>query len=334
MNNQPPQITPPVATQPPSQKGSLKGFGLNIQAKHPEYNDMSAEETATKVLQKYPQYQDMVDPTKKPSFLEDEHDSFKRLQNTATGGDLNTGAKQDFASPAIGLGHASDLLVRNPVKHAAGAINQGLLKLPGVKGIEDKITQGAGAVANSSVGQAVGGAYQDFKTAHPRLAGAGEGILKGIDAGLDVTAGIQGFNSIKNLIHKPPTMESALIASGATTDVEAPKIVQTLKDIGVTSLDKHSLSVANNILTNTLENVVQTGSQSTVQSIANALKVIQQFSSVPAEAVAPGLLSRLASSAGKAISYPVRHPFGTAGAGLLANEAYQRLGGQNLAGTQ
>lgn len=41
---------------------SLAQFGQTVKAKHPEYNDLSDEDVANKVLAKYPQYSDMVAP--------------------------------------------------------------------------------------------------------------------------------------------------------------------------------------------------------------------------------------------------------------------------------
>ncbi len=49
-----------MATPPPVQQMTLEQFGQTVKAKHPEYNDLSDADVATKVIAKYPQYKDMV----------------------------------------------------------------------------------------------------------------------------------------------------------------------------------------------------------------------------------------------------------------------------------
>src|SRR4029077_13757540 len=74
-------------------------------------------------------------------------------------------------------------------------VNKGLELIPGFKGIENLIGQGAGYLAQTPAGQAVGKAVQDFSSAHPELS-------KDIGAGFNIATALpifKGLGEIANL---------------------------------------------------------------------------------------------------------------------------------------
>lgn len=108
---------------------------------------------------------------------------------------------------------------------AAGAVgdvvNRGLELIPGVKGVENLLGQGAGALAQTPAGQTVAKSIQDFSTAHPELA-------KDIGAGFNIVTAIPILRGL-----------------GTVADVAGDAVAQGLKGVAEKSAQEGFTSVVN-----------------------------------------------------------------------------------------
>ncbi len=165
------------------------------------YSKMDATDLTQRIVNKYP---DGVtnDGHKYSDYLSKQtqqvQDQTQQPQEESLGQQL--GGRANDASQAFNDTLSGKI---NPISGAiqgAGAIaggagdvvNKGLELIPGFKGLESLIGQGAGYLAKTSVGQSVGKAVEDFSTAHPELS-------KDIGAGFNIATAIPIFKGLGTL---------------------------------------------------------------------------------------------------------------------------------------
>lgn len=188
---------------------------------------------------------------------------------------------------------------------------------------------GAGPTLGGALG-AGGAAMQNNEGVGSVALKAGVGGLLGY--GLNRAAGAIGKS-----IHPSMTgIEDDLVRTGATADVEAPQIANTLREMGVKNIsDPTQRAIAHNVLDNTIRGVQQridsaipdaiSGQlddgvlilQKNLDNLLSAQRALQQAGSVPIPPPpGPGLMGRIASGVGKGALKTLRN-VGYVGLGTL-----------------